>query len=195
MTFTKLQTTIVHYLDDEGTSSKKFWEKVQYVTNSRSQHTQINLVNTNTGIPIPYTEVPEYVNEFFTNIGPNLAQQFNNTWTDDLPQTEHCMLNEFVFSERDVTDVIKEIDVNKSSSIENMSARVLKDAFEYLLPQLTYMFNCSLKMNSFPNAWKKATVVPLQKSGDKTNVNNLRPVSLLPLPGKLLEKLFHNKVS
>ena len=57
------------------------------------------------------------------------------------------------------------------------------------------MFNCSLKTGSFPDSWKQATVVPLQKGGDKSNVSNLRPVSLLPLPGKLLEKLVHNKVS
>ena len=105
------------------------------------------------------------------------------------------MLNEFVFLERDIIDVIKEIDIHKSASVDDMSARVLKDAFEYLIPQLTYMFNCSLKTNSFPNEWKKATVVPLQKSGEKSDVNNLRPISHLPLPGKLLERLFHKKVS
>ena len=92
-------------------------------------------------------------------------------------------------------EVVKEIDSNKSASIDNISTRVLKDAFEYLTKQLTHMFNWSLKTCSFPNSWKKATVVPLHKSGDKSNVNNLRPVSLLSLPGKLLEKLFHKRVS
>ena len=90
--------------------------------------------------------------------------------------------------ERDTVEVVEKIDIHKSASIDNMSSRVLKDAFEYLIPQLTYMFNCSLKTNSFPNLWKRATIVPLQKSGDKSDVNNLRPVSLLPLPGKMLEK-------
>ena len=153
------------------------------------------VVDIPTGIPVPHPDIPEYINEFFTNIGPKLAENFDNTWTDDLPYIEHCMLEEFVFSEREVTNAIKEIDINKSASVDNMATRVLKDAFEYLIPQLTHMFNCSLTMSSFPDDWKRATVVPLQKSGDKSNVSNLRPVSLLPLPGKVLEKLFHNKIS
>ena len=183
------------YLDDEGTSSKKFWEKVQYVTNSKHKCPQINLVDTTTGQPVDNNATPEYINDFFTNIGPTLAQNFNGNWTDNLPHIDHCSLNEFIFVEKDIIEVVKEIDSNKSASIDNISTRVLKDAFEYLTKQLTHMFNCSLKMCSFPNSWKKATVVPLQKSGDKSNVNNLRPVSLLPLPGKLLEKLFHKRVS
>ena len=91
--------------------------------------------------------------------------------------------------------MVKEIDVHKSSAIDNLSARVIKDSFEYLPKQLTHMFNCSIRTSIFPDIWKRATVVPLQKGGDKSNVCNLRPVSLLPLPGKLLEKLVHNKVS
>ena len=37
--------------------------------------------------------------------------------------------------------------------------------------------------------------VPLRKGGDSTDVNNLRPVSLLPLPGKLAERLMHSHIS
>ena len=183
------------YLVDEGTSSRKFWEKLQYVTNSKSCSPKINLVDTSTGCPVENSDIPEFINSFFTNIGPNLAQNFKEDWNDNLPPIEHCFLDKFVFSEREIIEVVKEIDINKSSSLDNLSTRVLKDAFEYLTTQLTHMFNCSLNECTFPDAWKKATVVPLQKSGDKSNVNNLRPVSLLPLPGKLLEKLFHMKVS
>ena len=183
------------YLDEEGTSSKKFWEKVQYVTNSKTHSPQINLVDISTGEPVLESETPTFINSFFTNIGPNLARAFENDWIDDIPTIEHCNLEQFVFVERDIIQVVKEIDSNKSASVDNLSTRILKDAFEYLPTQLTYMFNCSLQTCSFPDEWKKATVVPLQKTGEKSNVNNLRPVSLLPLPGKLLEKLFHKKVS
>ena len=100
-----------------------------------------------------------------------------------------------IYMTREIIACVKEIDVHKSSAIDNLSARVLKDSFEYLTKQLTHMFNCSLIMGIFPDRWKRATVVPLQKGGDKSNVSNLRPVSLLPLPGKLLERLVHNKVS
>ena len=52
----------------------------------------------------------------------------------------------------DVIEVIKDIDVHMSASIDDLSTRVLKDSFEYLVPQLTYyMFNCSLRTSLFPD--------------------------------------------
>ena len=57
------------------------------------------------------------------------------------------------------------------------------------------MYNRSLATGLFPPKWKIATVIPLQKDGDKSDVNNLRPISLLPLSGKLLEKIIHNRMS
>ena len=43
--------------------------------------------------------------------------------------------------------------------------------------------------------WKNAIVIPLFKGGNKLDVSNYRPISLLPLPGKLLEKIVHKKLS
>ena len=149
------------YLEDERTSSKKFWEKVQYVTSSKSQSPQINLVDKNIGNPVSHNEISEYINDFFINIGPNLARKFQTEWVDDLQNVENCMLCEFEFIEREIIEVIKEIDIHKSSSIDIMSTRVFKDAFECLVPQLTHMFNCSMQNNSFPDEWKRATVVPM----------------------------------
>ena len=90
---------------------------------------------------------------------------------------------------------MKDIDVKKASSIENLSTRVLKDAFMTLIPQLTYMYNLSFMLRTFPDSWKISNVVPLQKSGDPTDVNNLWPVSLLALPGKIAEKIANNKIN
>ena len=64
-----------------------------------------------------------------------------------------------------------------------------------MLPQLVFMYNLSFGTESFPDAWKIANVIPLKKGGDPTDVNNLRPVSLLPLPGKMAERIVHTHIS
>ena len=71
---------------------------------------------------------------------------------------------------------------------------MLKDAFVVIIPQLTHMYNCSFMKNIFECKWKKAKVIPLQKPGNKCDVYNLRLVSLLPLPGKITERLAHTKL-
>ena len=52
----------------------------------------------------------------------------------------------------------------------------------------TQVFNKSLRRSYFPSQWKKGNVIPVHKKGDKTNVTNYRPISLLSCLGKVFEK-------
>ena len=94
-----------------------------------------------------------------------------------------------------VQNIVQNIDVHKSSAIKNINTKVFRDSFLTIIPQLTYMYNLSFATNIFPDLWKTATVIPLQKPGDTADVSNLRPISLLPLPGKILERIAHSQIS
>ena len=83
----------------------------------------------------------------------------------------------------------------KASGMDLISDGVCKDAFLVLGQQLTHVFNCSLRSAIFPDKWKIAKVTPLFKWGDREEVGTYRPVSLLPIPGKLLEKIIHNRIT
>ena len=86
----------------------------------------------------------------------------------------------------------KDIKISKSSGLDGISSRVLRDAFRVIIPELVFMFNLSFSTGLFPDTWKQATVIPLYKGGNSKDVSNYRPVSLLPLPGKLIEKVAHS---
>ena len=79
--------------------------------------------------------------------------------------------------------------------MDMLSLKVYKDRFLVLGRQLVNIFNCSLRSSIFPEVWKRAKVVPLFKGGTSDEVGNYRPVSLLPLPGKLLEKIEHKHIT
>ena len=72
---------------------------------------------------------------------------------------------------------------------------VLKDVFIILGTQFTHLLNCILRSGIFPDEWKLANIIPLHKGGNRNNVGNFRPVSLLPLPSKIIEKILHAKIS
>ena len=81
------------------------------------------------------------------------------------------------------------------SESQNVVLRlVIKETFLALLPELTHLFNLSLESSIFRQAWKDALVIPIPQSGDLSNVKNYTPISLLPIPGKMLEKLVHSQV-
>ena len=90
-----------------------------------------------------------------------------------------------------VLQFVKEIDVNKSSGINTIPTFILKDCFMAMIPELVNLFNCSIETGIFPDAWAIAKVTPIPKSGNLKLPKNWRPISILPLPGKLLEKCCH----
>ncbi len=53
---------------------------------------------------------------------------------------------------------------------------------------LTFIINTSISTGVFPHAWKNAHVIPLFKKSDFNDVNNFRPISILPVLSKILEK-------
>ena len=82
-----------------------------------------------------------------------------------------------------------------SHLVYKMSVVIVKEAFIILAPQVTFMMNLSVRSTVFPSAWKEALVVPIPKRGISTLVQNYRLISLLPLLGKILEKLMHKQFS
>ena len=59
---------------------------------------------------------------------------------------------------------------------------------------LKLIFQSCLESGKFPNEWKKANVVPVHKKGGKQILKNYRPILLLPIAGKIFERLFHDRM-
>ena len=162
---------------------------------TKSKQPTINLVDQVTKIPINSNETSDYINNFFVEIGSKLARNFKEDWIDEVVTDIDNKMDGMTISEEVLMKIIVDINTSKSSAIEHVSALVLKDSFLVLVPQLLHMYQQCLRLNIFPDSWKLANIIPLQKPFDPTDVNNLRPISLLPLPGKILEKIVHAQIT
>ena len=78
----------------------------------------------------------------------------------------------------------------KTVGTDNIDSFIIKLAKEELAPAITHIVNLSISSRKFPRRWKTAKVVPLHKKEDKTLPKNYRPVALLPVLSKTLEKLW-----
>ena len=67
----------------------------------------------------------------------------------------------------------------------------VKEAFSALYVELTYLFNESIRTGIFPREWVIGNITLILKEGDPLDPNNWRPVTILPLPSKLLEEAVH----
>ena len=77
---------------------------------------------------------------------------------------------------------------SKSFGLDSIDTYALKLAGPYILPVITHLINLSIASKKFPSAWKKSKVVPLHKKDDPLIPKNFRPVSILPVVSKILEK-------
>ena len=69
------------------------------------------------------------------------------------------------------------------------------DGASLILARVTHIINTSIMFESVPSVFKKARVVPLYKKGSKLDPSNYRPVSILNVVSKILERLVHLQVA
>lgn len=88
-----------------------------------------------------------------------------------------------------VNKILSTLTNSKAKDIYGLDTAFLKTHKESLTVPLTKVLNKSINESIFPSALKLAIVTPVYKSGDKQEVNNYRPISILPVISKVIEKL------
>ena len=88
--------------------------------------------------------------------------------------------------------LIRSLDVNKSHGHDEISVRMLKMCDNSIVKPLMIIFNNCINDGVFPLCWKKANITPIYKKGDKCIISNYRPISILPICGKLFEKMIYD---
>ena len=97
-------------------------------------------------------------------------------------------------SSEDIHRLLTSLPQKTDSGPDGISSQMLKHTACAIAPQLSTLFNLSLSSGIVPTDWKLSNVTPVYKAGDPKLVSKYRPISLLSLPSKLLERFVHNKL-
>ena len=183
-------------IDAARNDPKKSWKLINDLS-SRKIRNECNVkkVNINGNEVNSAPDISDAFNTYFTTIGSNLASKINGTNIDATTYI-HPTNNVFCFNEinmENVTHLLKTINVNKATGPDNIPGRLLKIAAEILSPSLTVIFNKSLSTGIYPNAWKMAKVLPIYKSGKRTDLSNYRPISTISTVAKLFGRIVHDQ--
>ena len=98
------------------------------------------------------------------------------------------------FNEGEILKIIRVLNINKARGHDDISIRMIKIYDESLLKPFFILFKNSLKLPFYPHIWKKSNIIPAHKKNDRQLVNNYRPISLLPIFGKIFEKIIFNRI-
>ena len=181
---------------ENGNDMKKSWKVLKNLLPKKDANSDHKIL-VNDQIVVDKEKVAELFNESFNNIQSQLTgandSHLNINALQTLPQTAH----EFKFTEIEECFVLKELlklDVSKAAGIDDLPPKLLKIAAPHIVRVLTVLFNCSLSKGYVPHDFKVAKITPIHKGGNKMELTNYRPISILPTMSKIFEKAVHNQI-
>lgn len=95
--------------------------------------------------------------------------------------------------ENEISHIIQNLNNSSAKDIDGLQIKPLKYVVDILAPCIAYIFNLCLNQAIFPSKMKEARISVLYKKGDKNDMSNYRPISILPMFSKVLEKVILNR--
>ena len=146
------------------------------------------------------SEISSEFNKFFVSVASKIKEPVVPSNFDRLRTfcneklTENTSFSIPTLGHEKVEKYLKNIDITKATGVDTIGPRLLKLAAPYISESLTFICNQSIVKSVFPKKWKEGKVTPLHKNGAKDDTNNYRPISVLPVVSKLLEKHVHDSL-
>ena len=144
----------------------------------------------------------ETFKKYYTSLAENLvlklAKPPNNFGIQPVKNYyKECNLKERLLFQNIELDkvfkILKNLDESKAPGIVDLSRIFLRNGSSLLVTPMTQLCNLSILSARLPDACKIANLKPLFKKGSKANPRNYRPISLLPLMSKVLERIVHEE--
>jgi len=102
---------------------------------------------------------------------------------------------DFMCTAEEVYNMLTSLDTTKANGPDRISAKMLKETATSITPSMTKLFKISISSGKFPEKWKLSSIVPIPKASGRASPSNYRPISLLPVVSKMLERHFHHFIA
>ena len=178
-------------------NSRKTWKVINELT-SRNSGKSANIleIKADNRIVSSPMDIAEAINEHFSNVAQVLAQDIPvvDVNPESYLEPTDSLFSLQIPSVNNVFSFLSKIDEKKATGLDRIPSNLLKMAASIVAPSLTSIFSKSILTGIYPNDWKAAKVTPLFKKGLKSDPNNYRPISVIPVVSKVLEKIVYNQL-
>lgn len=178
-------------LCDPNCGQKVFWSSYKKLLNKK-KNTNIPPIFSNGALISNFKKKAEIFNSYFAKQCTPLE---NDSTLPDLGETlNECNLGSFVINESDIEKVIRNLNPKKAHGLDGISISLLQMCSKEISIPLKCIFLKSLEGGSYPTSWKLANIQPVHKKKSRQIVENYRPISILPICGKIFEKLIFDSM-
>ncbi|XP_049816629.1 uncharacterized protein LOC126263579 [Schistocerca nitens] len=186
-----------NFIRNSSNKMNAMWKVIKKETcSSTPKKENISLTLNDSKVTDPYTVVNKF-NEYFTSLAEDLIQAnckvsfFNST---NASNSTNATMFVYETNPDEIRNIIKLLPNKISSGYDEVPDLILKVCAPHIVKPLSTIYNQPLKTGIFPDALKIAKVSPLLKKGSPDLVSNYRPLSILSIFSKILEKLFYDRL-
>ena len=187
------------FIQFEG-NSRKTWQTINELTSRRKNNVTVKELKVNDVVINNSIELSDTFIDDFSTIGPRLANDIPPIGqNDDLSYTTFLTFNNSSFqfcpiSSNIVFSHLNKLSRSKATGLDNISARFIRECADIISVPISDLFNKSLTSGIFPDDWKSARVIPLFKQGERSDLNNYRPISVISVIAKVFERIVYDQL-
>lgn len=187
--------------DTRINTSKQLWSNLNNMFSFKKGKSKTVLPNLKLGDKTVTNaeDICDGLNDYFCSVGQKLLDLLETKGTEDY--TKYCPLpqSKSMFCDpvdpHEIFNIVMNFNNNKSPGFDNIRPKILKEICPEIAVPLTHIFNLSFTTGVVPDSLKLAKVIPVYKKGEKSEPGNYRPISLLSVFDKIMEKLMYKRLS
>ncbi|XP_077995944.1 uncharacterized protein LOC144449300 [Glandiceps talaboti] len=171
----------------------------------KSKHKQLTIprqlkINCN-GSEVIHTcldDITEDFNNFYVHVGENLANKIptspNTTFHDFLGEKVPHSFFFYPVTKLDIVNTISALDIRKATGFDDIPCKLIHEGRGEISNPLCHIINLSFCSGHFPELLKVAKVLPFYKKGQINEPGNYRPISVLPVISKIVERIANKRL-
>ena len=180
--------------------SESLPNNVKFVKNDNNNFRNCINVDGNSNENIYITDpidISNNFNDYFVNVGKSLSERLPHTDTPPSSFYGPRIDRELRLESTNESEVVEMVGSLRDGAVgyDEISASLIKYVIHQIKTPLAYIFNLAIKSGTFPDKLKITKVIPIHKANSKANFNNYRPISLLPIISKILEKIIYKRLN
>ena len=160
------------------------------------QSNNIEKIQVNNTVLTDKKDIANALNNYFINIGPQLLKNTGNS-TDYLQYLKNNQASSFYMhptSPSEILALISKLDIKKSPGDDEISGKLLKSCPILFSNLISHIANMVMITGKYPHKLKLGKIIPIYKKNNKMDPTNYRPISLLSVINKIIEKVLYKRL-
>ena len=142
---------------------------------------------------------PDQLNEYYVGVGPRVANEVRGMEGSEsvpcrLPRVGACAFQLAPLTLSELRAVVFGMNGSAACGEDGVSILLVRRSFEAIGTVLLHLVNSSISLSEVPDSWKHSLVFPIHKSGTASNPSNFRPISIVPVISKIVERAVHQQL-